>query len=188
MDCDKDRRLGAYRNQRVSRAWSVHDEGVQERACPFHHQTSYITMTHELIVRVLKVLLILFCLARLTKDSHRRHPSRFGYRNGRFQRFYHRNGENRQVSFKLRSFCNYLSEPDYTHLSTAVATNALLERKGHKYALLITKGFKDLLLIGNQSRPKMFDLNVQHPSSPAFVFDGHGVRWTSDVGGVNFWS
>ena len=53
--------------------------------------------------------------------------------------------------------------PDYIRLSTTVATNALLERKGHKHALLITKGFKDLLLIGNQARPKIFDLNIRRP-------------------------
>ena len=52
---------------------------------------------------------------------------------------------------------------DYIRLSTTVATNALLERKGHKHALLITKGFGDLLLIGNQSRPKIFDLNIRRP-------------------------
>ena len=52
-------------------------------------------------------------------------------------------------------------ELDYIRLSTTVATNALLERKGHKHALLITKGFKDLLLIGNQSRPKIFELNIR---------------------------
>ncbi|KAF9039145.1 5-oxoprolinase [Panaeolus papilionaceus] len=52
---------------------------------------------------------------------------------------------------------------EYIRLSTTVATNALLERKGHKHALLITKGFKDLLLIGNQSRPKIFDLNIRRP-------------------------
>lgn len=52
---------------------------------------------------------------------------------------------------------------DYIRLSTTVATNALLERKGHKHALLITKGFRDLLLIGNQSRPKIFDLNIRRP-------------------------
>jgi 5-oxoprolinase (ATP-hydrolysing) len=34
-------------------------------------------------------------------------------------------------------------------MGTTVATNALLERKGAKTALLITKGFKDLLIIGN---------------------------------------
>ncbi|RDX50719.1 5-oxoprolinase [Lentinus brumalis] len=52
---------------------------------------------------------------------------------------------------------------EYIRLSTTVATNALLERKGHKHALLITRGFKDLLLIGNQSRPKIFDLNIRRP-------------------------
>ncbi|KAG5635606.1 hypothetical protein H0H81_010644, partial [Sphagnurus paluster] len=52
----------------------------------------------------------------------------------------------------------------YIRLSTTVATNALLERKGHKHALLITRGFKDLLLIGNQSRPKIFDLNIRRPA------------------------
>lgn len=55
------------------------------------------------------------------------------------------------------------SKIDYIRLSTTVATNALLERKGEKHALLITKGFKDLLLIGNQSRPKIFDLNIRRP-------------------------
>ncbi|KAI6001879.1 Hydantoinase/oxoprolinase-domain-containing protein [Pisolithus albus] len=53
---------------------------------------------------------------------------------------------------------------DYIRLSTTVATNALLERKGRKHALLITKGFKDLLLIGNQARPRIFDLNIKRPT------------------------
>ncbi|KAF9167361.1 hypothetical protein DFQ26_004840 [Actinomortierella ambigua] len=48
-------------------------------------------------------------------------------------------------------------------MGTTVATNALLERKGEHCALLITKGFKDLLLIGNQSRPKIFDLSITKP-------------------------
>jgi len=43
-------------------------------------------------------------------------------------------------------------------MGTTVATNALLERKGERMALLITRGFKDLLHIGNQARPKIFDL------------------------------
>ena len=46
-------------------------------------------------------------------------------------------------------------------MGTTVATNALLERKGERMALAITKGFKDLLHIGNQSRPNLFDL-VSH--------------------------
>ncbi|KAG2205414.1 hypothetical protein INT47_007199 [Mucor saturninus] len=48
-------------------------------------------------------------------------------------------------------------------MGTTVATNALLERKGESSALLITKGFKDLLTIGNQSRPKIFDLSIKKP-------------------------
>lgn len=48
-------------------------------------------------------------------------------------------------------------------MGTTVATNALLERKGSKCALLITKGFKDLMAIGNQSRPRLFDLNIRKP-------------------------
>ncbi|KAL4889122.1 Hydantoinase B/oxoprolinase-domain-containing protein [Aspergillus ambiguus] len=46
---------------------------------------------------------------------------------------------------------------------TTVATNALLERKGERMALIVTKGFKDCLLIGNQSRPRIFDLSIQRP-------------------------
>ncbi|KAJ5990880.1 hypothetical protein N7522_011087 [Penicillium canescens] len=48
-------------------------------------------------------------------------------------------------------------------MGTTVATNALLERKGEKIALVVTKGFKDCLLIGNQSRPKIFDLAIKRP-------------------------
>ncbi|EXJ91984.1 5-oxoprolinase (ATP-hydrolysing) [Capronia epimyces CBS 606.96] len=48
-------------------------------------------------------------------------------------------------------------------MGTTVATNALLERKGERVALLITKGFKDALVIGNQSRPKLFALNIERP-------------------------
>ncbi len=48
-------------------------------------------------------------------------------------------------------------------MGTTVATNALLERKGERSALVITKGFKDLLHIGNQSRPRIFDLELRMP-------------------------
>ncbi|WAQ86706.1 hypothetical protein PtA15_7A434 [Puccinia triticina] len=54
---------------------------------------------------------------------------------------------------------------DCIRLSTTVGTNALLERSGAKHALLITKGFRDLLEIGNQSRPRIFDLAIQKPST-----------------------
>ena len=52
---------------------------------------------------------------------------------------------------------------DWIRMGTTVATNALLERKGSRTALLITKGFKDVLQIGNQERPELFDLKISKP-------------------------
>ncbi|WP_372604125.1 hydantoinase B/oxoprolinase family protein [Actibacterium sp.] len=48
-------------------------------------------------------------------------------------------------------------------MGTTVATNALLERKGEPVLLLITQGFADLLRIGYQTRPRLFDLHIQRP-------------------------
>ncbi|CAG0882607.1 unnamed protein product [Cyprideis torosa] len=48
-------------------------------------------------------------------------------------------------------------------MGTTVATNALLERKGHQVGLLITEGLRDLLQIGTQARPDIFDLSVSVP-------------------------
>lgn len=50
------------------------------------------------------------------------------------------------------------SDISWIRMGTTVATNALLERKGAKMALLINEGFRDLLFIGNQARPNIFDL------------------------------
>lgn len=55
------------------------------------------------------------------------------------------------------------SNIDSIRMGTTVATNALLERKGEKIAMVVTKGFKDCLTIGNQSRPKIFDLAIRKP-------------------------
>lgn len=52
---------------------------------------------------------------------------------------------------------------DWIRMGTTVATNALLERKGERMALVITSGFRDLLYIGNQARPKIFDLKIEMP-------------------------
>jgi 5-oxoprolinase (ATP-hydrolysing) len=49
-------------------------------------------------------------------------------------------------------------------MGTTVATNALLERKGEPMGLLITKGFQDLLKIGNQARKDIFDLTCKQES------------------------
>lgn len=48
-------------------------------------------------------------------------------------------------------------------MGTTVATNALLERKGERVLLVITKGFRDLLKIGYQARPRLFDLAIKRP-------------------------
>ncbi|WP_216092605.1 hydantoinase B/oxoprolinase family protein [Candidatus Marithrix sp. Canyon 246] len=48
-------------------------------------------------------------------------------------------------------------------MGTTVATNALLERKGERTALLITKGFGDALRIAYQNRPDIFALNIVLP-------------------------
>jgi N-methylhydantoinase A len=50
------------------------------------------------------------------------------------------------------------------HGST-VATNALLERKGARTALITTRGFKDILQIGRQNRPALYDFFVDPPPS-----------------------
>ncbi len=48
-------------------------------------------------------------------------------------------------------------------MGTTVATNALLERKGERVALVTTQGFRDQLRIGYQNRPKLFALNIDLP-------------------------
>ena len=54
--------------------------------------------------------------------------------------------------------------PCRVRMGTTLATNALLERKGDRFALLITRGFRDLLQIGTQARPDLFELAIQKPS------------------------
>ena len=46
---------------------------------------------------------------------------------------------------------------------TTLATNALIERKGARTALLTTEGFRDVLALGNESRYDQYDLNIELP-------------------------
>ena len=48
-------------------------------------------------------------------------------------------------------------------MGTTVATNALLERKGERTLLVVNRGFADMLRIGNQARPRLFDLDIRLP-------------------------
>ncbi|MFN2098465.1 hydantoinase B/oxoprolinase family protein [Altererythrobacter sp. MF3-039] len=57
-------------------------------------------------------------------------------------------------------------------LGTTVATNALLERKGERLALVTTRGFADALRIGNQARPEIFARHIILPEQlPATVIE-----------------
>ncbi|MBN8899435.1 MAG: hydantoinase B/oxoprolinase family protein, partial [Rhodospirillales bacterium] len=49
-------------------------------------------------------------------------------------------------------------------MGTTVATNALLERKGERTLLVVNRGFADCLRIGNQARPRLFDLAITLPT------------------------
>src|SRR5215210_980310 len=55
---------------------------------------------------------------------------------------------------------------DITRLShgTTVATNALIQRRGGKVALIVTEGFRDLIEIGRQIRPHVFSLQQDYPA------------------------
>lgn len=52
------------------------------------------------------------------------------------------------------------SHIQWIRMGTTVATNALLERNGEPCALVATEGLRDMLAIGNQARPNIFDLKV----------------------------
>ncbi|XP_066031041.1 LOW QUALITY PROTEIN: 5-oxoprolinase [Chamaea fasciata] len=51
----------------------------------------------------------------------------------------------------------------WIRMGTTVATNALLQRRGERTALAVTRGFRHLLHIGTQARPHLFDLAVAMP-------------------------
>ncbi|GAB4341767.1 MAG: hydantoinase/oxoprolinase family protein [Candidatus Abyssubacteria bacterium] len=62
----------------------------------------------------------------------------------------------------VEKVCSLRLPASITHGST-VATNALLERKGARIALVTTAGFEDILQIGRQNRPSLYDLGVEKP-------------------------
>ena len=46
---------------------------------------------------------------------------------------------------------------------TTVATNTLLERKGARTALIVTSGFRDVLQVGRQDRPDLYNFRIRRP-------------------------
>ena len=57
---------------------------------------------------------------------------------------------------------------------TTVGTNALIQRRGGRVVMVTTRGFRDLLEIGRQTRPHMFDLFADHP--PPLVSRDHRLE------------
>src|SRR5450759_4216452 len=55
-------------------------------------------------------------------------------------------------------------QTEVVKMGTTVATNALLERKGERTLLVITKGFHDALRIAYQNRPKLFTRRIDLPT------------------------
>ncbi|MPZ98871.1 MAG: hydantoinase/oxoprolinase family protein [Dehalococcoidia bacterium] len=67
--------------------------------------------------------------------------------------------------------------PDLVVHSSTVATNAVLERRGARTALVTTEGVRDLLTIGRQTRPDIYDLEPETPEplvAPGLTFELHG--------------
>ncbi|WP_207769743.1 hydantoinase B/oxoprolinase family protein [Solimicrobium silvestre] len=58
---------------------------------------------------------------------------------------------------------------DVVKMGTTVATNALLERKGERCALVVTRGFADALKIAYQNRPRLFDRHIVLPDQLAEI-------------------
>jgi N-methylhydantoinase A len=73
-------------------------------------------------------------------------------------------------------------ELEVVHGST-VATNALLQRHGARTALITTAGFEDVLEIGRQARPRLYDLNVDRPAPLVPARWRFGVRERIGPGG-----
>ena len=63
----------------------------------------------------------------------------------------------------IRDVIKFLPPINSFSHGTTVATNALLERKGARVAFLITEGFRDVLHIGRQTRPRLYDFNCFRP-------------------------
>jgi N-methylhydantoinase A len=73
-------------------------------------------------------------------------------------------------------------EPDLLTYGTTVATNAMLERRGARTALVTTAGFEDVLAIGRQARPQLYELEPLKPEPlvPAALRFGVNERATFD--------
>ena len=70
--------------------------------------------------------------------------------------------------------------PCDVRMGTTLATNALLERRGTPCALVVTRGFGDLLRIGDQTRPELFALDIRRPAPLPVAVIEVGARCAAD--------
>src|SRR5688572_18883107 len=79
----------------------------------------------------------------------------------------------------------YRERGQETHLihGSTVATNALLQRAGEPIAFVTTEGFRDMLLIGRQNRPKLYALRVERPAPITPEENWFSVRERIGAGG-----
>ncbi|MBT5656417.1 MAG: 5-oxoprolinase, partial [Phycisphaerae bacterium] len=69
---------------------------------------------------------------------------------------------------------------EVVRVGTTVATNALLTRTGERVVLVVTEGFRDLPVIGDQSRPDLFAFDIQRPQPVATQFVEARARMAVD--------
>jgi N-methylhydantoinase A len=71
----------------------------------------------------------------------------------------------------------------YVGHGMTTATNALLQRSGARIAFITNEGFRDLLLIGRQNRPNLYDIRKTRPRPLVRREDCHTVRGRLDYAG-----
>jgi N-methylhydantoinase A/oxoprolinase/acetone carboxylase beta subunit len=135
---------------------------------------------------------------RQPPTDSRQPPLRIGVdAGGTFTDFVVLHGDGRLESFKMRSNpaapaavilegiqrATGGGRAEVVHGST-VATNALLERKGARTAFVTTDGFTDLVFIGRQNRPHLYNLAppLRRPLLPASLCFGVRERTYADAG------
>ncbi|HTZ36855.1 MAG TPA: hydantoinase/oxoprolinase N-terminal domain-containing protein, partial [Stellaceae bacterium] len=72
---------------------------------------------------------------------------------------------------------------DYVGHGMTTATNAVIQRRGARTAFVTNEGFRDLLLIGRQDRPSLYDIRQTRPPPLAARGDCHTVRGRLDPAG-----
>src|SRR5215213_2475929 len=75
------------------------------------------------------------------------------------------------------------SDVKYVGHGMTTATNAVIQRKGARTAFITNAGFRDLLLIGRQERPSLYDIRVTRPAPLVAREHCFTVRGRMDAGG-----